>query len=328
MEGEQDDEDLIIIDEESGEALTDAPAEDTTEPEVIAAETTPAPAAPAPETDAYEVLKRNFDALEAQRATDQARLAELEAARAGTEADQDATNAALLKAAGQAAKAELQAAKRVYAEAAAKGDHAAMADAQELIADKVLEARQYAAAEADWEASAAERKRARTAPAPKPQTPAEVPYTARVDAFIDTLPPKVKEWAKANKDVAFGTEPSAERTQKLEQAHYKALGEGYAVDSPEYIAVIDRTIKGTPQRAKPTPQRRAPPMASAPVNRGGTPPANTVTLSKAERDMATRLGMTPAKYGAYKRKAQAGAADPDYKGPRYSKDDPALSGAR
>jgi hypothetical protein len=95
-------------------------------------------------------------------------------------------------------------------------------------------------------------------------------------------------------------------------AHNLAMADDIPADSDDYFAAIEDTLRIRRQdnsgdydamadAAKPTQRRSAPP--AAPVSRnggGGGSKPNRVTLTAAEREMASMMGMTPEEYGRNK----------------------------
>lgn len=324
-EAPAEDEDPIRVEDEDGNQIDDN-AHVEVEPEIEEAEPTPAARAEPAADDPFQVLQREADAAKAALAAERKRSADLEARVHTSGADIDATNAALLKHAAAAARGEVDAAEAAYATAMAAADYPAAAAAQRLLTEKIADAREYEAASVEFERVATERKAtppARTQPAPAAATdPAE--------AIIGQMTPASGAWLRKNKDVALKSQAAWSRTIA---AHHSAIEAGHEVDSPAYFQFLEGDLKITGGRdptpiTKPTP-KRAPPMAAAPVNKG-TPAAGgvSVRLSMAERDAAKRMGMTVAKYASLKHKAHEAAKDPEYAGPRYSQDNPAITGRR
>lgn len=319
-----------IVDEETGELITD----DT--PEVIDAEPTDDPAPDGePEPDAVALLQRSLDETRAER--DAARrdrqaaldhAATLETRANSAEDDQEATAKAMLTTAQANARNELLGAKQAYAAARAANDHLKEADALELIADKRAAINRFTDALADFDEMVAENKRKAPAAPAKPAPVENVQFDAgnqqHVDALMNSFTPSTKAWAERNKADLF---KDTARTDQAFKVHAAAVQIGHAPDSPEYFKFMDQQLgydKTATITTPHTPRKKAPIMTAAPVNRNTPPAANTVSLSADERNMAKRLNLTPAQYGKYKKQAIDGANNPDYTGPRYSKDDPAI----
>jgi hypothetical protein len=324
MRGAMDVEDEIDVMDEDGNPISD----DLPEPEVITDEPAPVTEAAPAGDDAFAVLKREKDAADAALAAERQKTAALERRTAGSEADLDATNAALLKNAAAGARAAVETAKQAYATAMAASDFTGAANAQQAIAERVAEAREFEAAIVEFEREIADKRAAPKAqPKPTPAAPADPN-----EAIIAEMTPASAEWLRKNKERAMG---SPARWSRTIAAHHAAVEAGHEIDTPEYFKFLETDLNitaaapTTKPNPKPTP-RRAPPMAAAPVTRGSdtTGTRGQVKLSQSERDMAKRLNMTLAQYGAYKLKAETAAADPEYKGPRYARDNPAISGRR
>lgn len=307
-----DEPDIIVLAEETGEPI-DLGAPDVVDADPVIAEVEP-PAPVVQEEDPFEPLRRGKSDAEAALAAAKARNAELEAIVAGAQADTQATELAIVKHAAQQARREAQEAAIAFAKAMKAEDFEAAGAAQVLINEKTADAREF-------EAAAGELERAPKQQQPKRQQAPAAPQDP-VEQVAASLTPASGEWLRKNKGVAFKSQASWAKTIA---AHHEAMEAGHQQDSPEYFQVLEKslgigqtepkTTTTAPQRA---PARRAPPMAAAPVSKGGAPAANTVTLSADERAAAKRMGMTAAKYGAYKKQATERANDPDYTGPKYS----------
>jgi hypothetical protein len=92
-------------------------------------------------------------------------------------------------------------------------------------------------------------------------------------------------------------------------AHELAMADGIRVDSEDYFAAIEETLKIKPaapqtettdEYAAKVTQRRDAAPAAAPVSRGGNSRTNVVRLSAAEREMADMMGMKPEDYAKNK----------------------------
>jgi hypothetical protein len=133
-----------------------------------------------------------------------------------------------------------------------------------------------------------------------------------VEAVASQLSPRSAAWVRSH--------PECVRDQKLYMrmigAHNIAVSDGYVPDSDEYFEQIERqmgmrkqptavshqeTEEPTSMAAKPV--ARKPPPPAAPSSRAasnGSGGRNTVTLSGAEREMASIMGMTPEEYAKNK----------------------------
>ena len=143
----------------------------------------------------------------------------------------------------------------------------------------------------------------------QPRQPAPTPYVADpVEALASQLSPRSADWVRRNPQ--FATDPRL--YQKMLAAHNLAMADDIPADSDDYFAAIEDTLRIRRQdnsgdydamadAAKPTQRRSAPP--AAPVSRsggGGGSKPNRVTLTAAEREMASMMGMTPEEYGRNK----------------------------
>jgi hypothetical protein len=143
----------------------------------------------------------------------------------------------------------------------------------------------------------------------QPRQPAPKPYQADpVEALASQLSPRSADWVRRNPQ--YATDPRL--YQKMIAAHNLAMADDIPADSDDYFDAIEDTLRMRRQdnsrdydamadAAKPTQRRSAPP--AAPVSRsggGGGSKPNRVTLSAAEREMASMMGMTPEEYGRNK----------------------------
>jgi len=144
----------------------------------------------------------------------------------------------------------------------------------------------------------------------QPRQPAPKPYEPDpVEALASQLSPRSADWVRRNPQ--YATDPRL--YQKMIAAHNLAMADDIPADSDDYFDAIEDTLRMRRQdnsrdydamadAAKPTQRRSAPP--AAPVSRsgggGGGSKPNRVTLSAAEREMASMMGMTPEEYGRNK----------------------------
>lgn len=142
----------------------------------------------------------------------------------------------------------------------------------------------------------------------KPRQPEPVaPPSDPVEAFAKLLSPKSASWVRSHPE--YVTNPNLNR--KMIAAHELAVADGLAVDSDEYFAAVESTLKIKPKAvseknetdddysAKVVQRRDAAP-AAAPVSRGGSSRPNVVRLTAAEREMADMMGMKPEEYAKNK----------------------------
>jgi hypothetical protein len=143
----------------------------------------------------------------------------------------------------------------------------------------------------------------------QPRQPAPKPYQADpVEALASQLSPRSADWVRRNPQ--YATDPRL--YQKMIAAHNLATADDIPADSDDYFDAIEDTLRMRRQdnsrdydamadAAKPTQRRSAPP--AAPVSRsggGGGSKPDRVTLSAAEREMASMMGMTIDEYGRNK----------------------------
>ena len=135
-----------------------------------------------------------------------------------------------------AADAAADAAEMRLAEASEKGDHLAVAKANREIAEAIATKNTYINRKANletWEKNQAERARlAATRPQPERQKTQQVgrQFSAATQAWLDK----------------HGVDGQTDNPKflKAQGAHFRALAEGHAVDSPEYFAHLDRDFGG------------------------------------------------------------------------------------
>jgi hypothetical protein len=138
----------------------------------------------------------------------------------------------------------------------------------------------------------------------RPQAPQ--PYQADpVEAIASRLSPRSANWLRAHPE--YATDPRL--YQKMLAAHNLATADGIPVDTDDYFAEIESTLRisrpeprsdhsdPTQQAAQVTQRRSAPP--AAPVSRSGAAPGtrpNTVRLTAQQIEMAEMMGMSPQEY--------------------------------
>lgn len=299
------DENIVVLDEEGNEVDDDQPLarrEDVVEGKDDALDQ---------ENDEFAVLQRQFEELKAQKAADSARLRDYEQKNASQAQDVQASHKALIEHAILTAKGELNAAKSAFKDAMASGDYDAAGEAQAAIAAAQLDTRQYELAkdEFDRQAEATKAQPQRRAPANREE---------EIESYMNQFTPVTKAWATKHKDDLF---KSPARTNEAVALHHAAVNRGIAPDTPEYFSYLERGLGIESAKAKPqrTQQEKRPPMASAPVSRGGAGGGRVeVQLTAAQRDMAARMGMTSQKYAKYYDDIQKNQNNPNWRGPRFS----------
>lgn len=280
---------------------------------------------PGADDDPIALLEQQKAELQREQQARQATEAQLARERQQSQAlqrDNHETTKALFAAALASSQDGLKGAKAKYAAAAAQGDWDGAADAQAEIARFTQEIGEIERTSKDLG----------DAPAPRSQPQTETPpadFGKRVDAYINQLSPAQAEFARKHRAKLFPENDQKPLKKAMALANVAAIEHG--VDTPEFFAYIEAQmgLMDEPKpKAAPVTRAKRPPIAAAPGARSGLKPTVQVELSAAEREAAKRLGMTPARYALRKKEATEGAKDPNYRGPRYSKDDPATSGAR
>jgi hypothetical protein len=144
----------------------------------------------------------------------------------------------------------------------------------------------------------------------QPKQSAPQPYVADpVEAMAAQLSPRSAAWVRAHPEYAT----DQRLFQKMLAAHNLAVADDIPVDSDDYFAEIENTLRIKPSTqvnldndptssaAQVTQRRSAPP--AAPVSRSGTGTGsrpNVVRLNSDEREMAKMMGMTDQEYARNK----------------------------
>lgn len=247
-------------------------------------------------------FKRQFDTLQAQAIADrQDREAAERAKRAAEErtakAEREAAFAHGRAAESQydtvlsgldAAKAEADAAEREYQAAYDAGDGKAVATAHRKMARAEAKAVELEGAKASIEA----RSRQVEQTVERKAAPVEAADVARpsdpVEAYIAQRTEPTQRWLREHKE--FITD--ATKNAKLTAAHWNAVGDGLAPDTPQYFEAVEKFIGLRQSAAKPNGGARkagGPPVApvGAPSSGGANGGANEVFLTKGEAKSAT-----------------------------------------
>jgi hypothetical protein len=178
-------------------------------------------------------------------------------------------------------------AKQAYKAAMEAGDYEAAAEAQAKLSEVAVKAQRIKEGKAELE---------RRAEAAKVQADP-------IEQYVQQLSPQSAAWIRRHPETV--SDPG--KRDMLQRAHYKALGDGIRVDSPEYFQHMDVEM-GYAQRQQAAddldddpPQQRQQAAPAAPVSRGGAAQApqarpNVVRLTAAQREIAAACGMTDAEY--------------------------------
>jgi hypothetical protein len=224
-----------------------------------------------------EEQKARQDAEARARDANIARQEAEEAARsARTEAQE--TRQTSLDRGLESAKAASDAAKSEYTAAMEAGDWKKAAEAQEKLADARSDLRMY-----EYQKQSQERQPVTRDPAIQGDP---------IDAYINNVgrtTPNSANWLRSHRD--WITDP--QKNAKLTSAHWDAVGEGIAVDSPEYFAHVERKIGMTKEAEKTNggavARKPAVPVAAVSPSPGGTSGGGgvEVKLTKGEALNAT-----------------------------------------
>jgi hypothetical protein len=248
-----------------------------------------------PVEDTLETLKEQLETERKARQEAQRRASEAEQSAYAAQGEVQDTSLHLVSNAIDTVRQNNDILKSNYREAMSMGDYDSAADIQ-----------------AEMSANAAkllQLEQGKQALENQPRQPAPQPYVADpVEALASQLSPRSADWVRRNPQ--FATDPRL--YQKMIAAHNLAMADEIPADSDDYFDAIESTLRVRRQdnnrdydamadAAKPTQRRSAPP--AAPVSRsggGGGSRPNRVTLTPAERDIASMMGMSPEEYGRNK----------------------------
>lgn len=245
-----------------------------------------------PPEDGIAELRRQLE--EERTARQNAERAAYDAKREAHHArnNEDETNVQLVSNAIDTLRRDDEILKQNYQYAMQQGNFSAAADIQQEMSGNAAKLLQLS--------NGLEAMKAR----PKTPEPRQAPSDP-VEAFAAQLSPKSADWVRKHPEYV----KDAKLNRKMIAAHELAMADGMPVDSDDYFAAIEETLKikaATPQTetsdeyaAKVTQRRDAAP-AAAPVSRGGSTRTNVVRLSAAEREMADMMGMKPEDYAKNK----------------------------
>lgn len=249
----------------------------------------------------FEALKIQLEQERAARAEaeNRARSAQETATRASAEV-QD-SNLQLIASAIDSVNRTNHMLKRDYAAAMSAGNFDAAAEIQSQMSINGAKLLQLENGKAALE------HRIANPPQQQPEMPADP-----VEAMAAQLSPRSASWIRQH--------PECVRDKRLYMkmvgAHNIAVADGFQADTDEYFAEIERQMgyrkpkapvqqaeseEPTSMAAKPIPSKAQPPAApSSRAASNGSSGRNTVTLSSAEREMASIMGMTPEEYAKNK----------------------------
>ena len=245
-----------------------------------------------PPEDGIAELRRQ---LEAERAARQdAERAAYDAKRDAHQArnDVDDTNVQLVSNAIDTLRRDDEILKQNYQYAMSQGNFSAAADIQQEMSGNAAKLLQLS--------NGLEAMKAR----PKQPEPVQAPSDP-VEAFAAQLSSKSADWVRKHPEYVR----DSKLNRKMIAAHELAMADGVRVDSDDYFAAIEETLKIKPaapqtettdEYAAKVTQRRDAAPAAAPVSRGGNSRTNVVRLSAAEREMADMMGMKPEDYAKNK----------------------------
>ena len=245
-----------------------------------------------PPEDGIAELRRQ---LEAERAARQdAERAAYDAKRDAHQArnDVDDTNVQLVSNAIDTLRRDDEILKQNYQYAMSQGNFSAAADIQQEMSGNAAKLLQLS--------NGLEAMKAR----PKQPEPVHT-SSDPVEAFAAQLSSKSADWVRRHPEYV----KDSKLNRKMIAAHELAMADGIRVDSDDYFAAIEETLKIKPaapqtettdEYAAKVTQRRDAAPAAAPVSRGGNSRTNVVRLSAAEREMADMMGMKPEDYAKNK----------------------------
>ncbi len=250
--------------------------------------------------DPVAELKAQYDELQAQQKQEQEgrqaaevrarqadegrRQAEEEARTARTEATDSRLSS--IDQAIEAAKAAADSANSEYTAALEAGDWKKAGDAQRKLARAEAQGVQYEQNKAVWEAQKTQ-----------PESQRKQPAGDQVENYINQVAsqtPNSANWLRNHRE--WITDPK--KNAKLTAAHWDAVGEGIAVDTPQYFSHVEKVIgletkpesksNGQDKSVKVEAHRRSAPVAPVTPSPGGTSGGGAeVRLSKGEAQTAT-----------------------------------------
>jgi hypothetical protein len=248
-----------------------------------------------PVEDTLEALKEQLETERKARQEAQRRASEAELSAYAAQGEVQDTSLHLVSNAIDTVRQNNDILKSNYREAMSAGDYDSAADIQ-----------------AEMSANAAkllQLEQGKQALETQPRQPAPQPYVDDpVEALASQLSPRSADWVRRNPQ--FATDPRL--YQKMIAAHNLAMADEIPADSDDYFSAIEDTLRirrqdnsrdydAMAEAAKPTQRRSAPPAAPVSRSGGGTgSKPNRVTLTAAERDIASMMGMTPEEYGRNK----------------------------
>ncbi len=271
----------------------------TIEPETLEAGTVTVEKTDDKQVDPVADLKGQFETLQTQTANERQRREAAERARAfaeerATQAERQASQALGRAAESQydtvlsgleAAKAESEAAQREYQAAYESGDGKAMAAAASKMSRAEARAVEYEGAKATIEARTRRSDQEQTVE--RRTAPTEASQVTQpsdpVEAYISQRTEPTQKWLREHKE--WISDPS--KNAKLTAAHWNAVGDGLAPDTPQYFEHVEKFI-GLRQAAKSgngaARKSGGPPVApvGSPSGGGANGGSNTVTLTAGE----------------------------------------------
>lgn len=272
--------------------------------------------------DPHVALKRNFEKVQAEnQALTQERDTYRTQAESSKTGEVEATKAAIASA-KSTAESRVAAAQRAIKEAGEAQDFKALANAQTELSNAQFDLREVSAIENQFNQESAN-------PPQRREQPAQQTHQQKVDTWVNAQPEHAKKFANKHKAALFPEGDGKPLQKALAAWNYAVNVKGLEEGSDEFVDYVEKELGLTQKTKEPEPRRQtsAPSQRrpnAAPVKRGGSSQPTQVHLSQAELGMAKKLGMSPKKYAMNKHAALEGAKDPEYRGPRYSRDDPSI----
>jgi len=279
-------------------------------PEVVKTETDPVIETEKtvdPVEEGIEDLKRQLEAEKAERAAAESRAREAaarenEAADRAHRATSEArdSNLNLVVGAIEKIKSEQELLEERFEQAAAAGDHRAMAKIQ----------REFARGEAQLLQLEQGKQEMEKAPKEEIRRQPVDPVEALASSMQASGSPRSAQWIRQHPD--YARDPNLNR--KMLAAHNLAVSDGLVPDTDEYFEAVETVLRlrnagAAQQQEEPRARQSAPPAApssrAAATNGGGT--SNRVRLSAEEVEMAEMMGMTPQEYAKHKQAIQTGS---------------------
>lgn len=288
---EDNDLEIEVVDDDQPQKVDRKPAENNADLKVEADD----PQEDLNPDEALSALKQRLAEERSARLLAERRVKEAEVVTHHLKSERDTSDLQVVESAINQIKTEQRSLRDKLREASVVGDHDTIADITATLSLRASQLVQLESGKARLEQKAKE---------PPPRVAPEDP----VEDLASQLSPRSAEWVRRHPE--YVRDPRL--NQKMLAAHNIAMADGIPVDSDEYFASVEDTLRiRKPQpkveddamdhSAKEVRTRQSAPPA-APVSRSpaGNPRPNVVRLTREEAQMAADLGMTEKEYAQNK----------------------------